>query len=125
MIKGRCIRCGHITETDSDEERNIECATEDCGGTVRGKLDNVEELPVGNYDAIRTLRTCLQMVEKGEYNRVMVVVQNVPKDEIKGTEGAPDVFYSEMPRWEALWLARFLNSFIDHRFFGKFHNDDD
>lgn len=87
--------------------------------------DNIEEIPVGKYDAVRTLRMCLQMAERGEFNRAMVVVQNVPGGEIEGKEGAPEVFYSEMPRWEALWLARFLNSFMDHRFFGQFHEDDE
>ncbi len=125
MIKGRCIRCGFITEADGDEARNIECGTEDCGGTIHGKPDNVEELPVGNYDAVRTLRMCLQMAEKGDINRVVVVVQSVPDGESEGNEGAAEVYYCEMPRYEILWLNRFLNSFVNHRFFSKFHEDDD
>ncbi len=87
-------------------------------------MSNVSDLPVGKYDAVRTLRMCLQMAEQGEINRVMIVTQCVPDDEITGMEGAPEAYYSEMPRWEALWLVRFLNSFADHRFFGQYHEDD-
>ena len=89
------------------------------------EISVVTEIPVGKYDAVRTLRMCLQMAEQGELNRAMVVVQNVPDGEVEGTAEAPEVFYSEMPRWEALWLSRFLNSFTDHRFFGQFHEDDE
>ena len=84
--------------------------------------NNVTELPVGKYDAVRTLRQCLKMAEEGECNRVMVVMQRVSDDEIKNIEEAPEAYYSEMPRWEALWLARFLNSFLNHRFFGQYHD---
>lgn len=88
-------------------------------------MNNVSEIPVGKYDAVRTLRQCLQMAEDGEINRVMIVAQCVPEGEVKGIEGAPYVYYSEMPLYEALWLIRFANSFIDHRFFGRFHEEDD
>lgn len=87
--------------------------------------NNVSEIPVGQFDAVRTLRQCLQMAEEGEINRVLIVAQCVPEGEITGTEGEPYVYYSEMPRYEILWLTRFANSFVNHRFFGKFHEDED
>lgn len=129
FLTGTCIICGQEMEVSGTEAKKVPCDNPECDATVRvfrkPWSDNVEEIPVGKYDAVRTLRMCLQMAERGEFNRAMVVVQKVPNGEIKDTEGAPEVFYSEMPRWEALWLVRFLNSFADHRFFGKFHGDDD
>ena len=82
--------------------------------------DNVKELPVGKYDAVRTLRHALQMAERGDIKTVVIICTNEKPD-------GPGIqaFWSDMPRYEVLWCCRWFNSWLDKRYFGDFHSDDD
>lgn len=89
-------------------------------------MSNVRELPVGKYDAVRTLRHCLQLAEKGEIDNVVLVCQygasrDEPSDKIMEIWAS----WSDMERADVLWLTRWLNSFINHRYFARYHDRSD
>lgn len=121
MIKGRYLRCSNVTEAKGYEEKNLPCSTEGCDGTVFGKSDNVKELPVGEYDAVRTLRHNLQQAERGEIDQVIVLCRNVDANDGVTLWAA----WSDMTRYEVLWLQRWFNSWLNKRYFFDYHEDDE
>ena len=82
------------------------------------KKDNVVELPIGEFDAVRTLRNVLRAAEAGEIDNVVIVCE---KSEDDGTDLW--VTWSDAKRENVLWMVRWLNSFVNHRYFAKFHGD--
>lgn len=79
--------------------------------------NNVTELPVGKFDAVRVLRELLRDAEAGEFDEVMVVY---------GKARGPYTNYcwSEMPRYTILWMATYLYRAVTCRYFkGHFVDD--
>lgn len=72
-------------------------------------MNNVRELPVGQYDAVRVLRSLLAKAERGEITDVMVITT---KDR-EGDAADIGVCWSNSPSrqvvwWRATWLIEFL-----------------
>jgi hypothetical protein len=70
---------------------------------------NVRELPVGEYDAVRTLRSLLAQAERGEITDVIVIATLDREDD------SSDIWasWSRAPSrqhiwWRATWLVEFL-----------------
>jgi len=87
-------------------------------------MKNVVELSVGKFDAVRTLRDCLSAAERGEIKHVVVICTDAL---LEGeADDGQDIWasWSQMQRHHVLWLVRWLNSYVNQRYFGKYHNDD-
>ena len=85
----------------------------------RPALGNVTELPIGKYDAVRTLRHLLALAEKGEIDGVVVVCRKEGK---KGDDHWAT--WSDMRRMEVWWLAGWFHGFIHRRYFGGHHYEE-
>lgn len=86
------------------------------------RFDNVVEIPIGEYDAVRTLRHALQQAERGEFTDVIIIYQKKVEE-----EDAHDLWccWSDMQRYDILWMQRWFNSWLNRRYFGMWHEDDD
>ncbi len=84
------------------------------------KLANVIELPVGKFDAVRTLRDALSEAEKGNIKRVVIICS----DEDAKDGAIQWATWSEMTREQVLWLQRWFNSWLNKRYFGDYHSDE-
>jgi len=84
------------------------------------KRCKVVEIPIGKYDAVRTLRRVLALAEKGEIDDVIIICQ---QDESEDGEIASELWvtWSDTVRMNVLWIARWFNSFINDRYFGQYH----
>jgi len=84
----------------------------------------VSELPVGKYDAVRTLRHTLQLAEAGKIKTVIVICGVGVREE---DDDAHDMWavWSEMKRYEVLWHQRWFNSWLNKRYFGDYHADEE
>ena len=86
------------------------------------ETDKVTELPTGSYDAVRTLRHLLQQAERGDFDQVAVIcMKRSPGDDPDGIWAV----WSDMIRMDVHWMASWFKSFITHRYFGRYHGDDD
>jgi len=88
-------------------------------------MKNVIELSAGKFDPVRILRDCLAEAERGNIKAVLVICS----DKMTEEDGAKDgqhlwATWSDMTREQILWLQRWSNSFINHRYFGKYHDPD-
>jgi len=81
------------------------------------KPSNVTELPVGKYNAVRTLRQLLAEAERGEIESVMVVTVSKPNG--IGLQYA----WSEMTRYNVLWMATYIYRTVVKRYFGEWDNE--
>lgn len=84
-------------------------------------MKNVVELSAGKFDAVRTLRDALAEAERGDIAHVLIIMAD-------DTEGHPQDMWctwSELARVDVLWLTRWLNSKVSHRYFGKYFDDED
>ncbi len=86
------------------------------------KKEKIRELPVGEYDAVRTLRHALQQAERGDITDCIIIMM---KRDTEGDGQDLDCTWSDMTRHEVLWLLRWFNSWLNKRYFGDFHSDDD
>lgn len=87
----------------------------------------VIEIPAGKFDAVRTLRDALQRAEDGEIKTVIIICSDgLPKPD-DTSEGGHDIWatWSEMRRHEVLWCERWFASWLNKRYFGDYHIDDD
>jgi len=84
--------------------------------------DNVKELPVGEYDAVRTLRHALQQAERGEIDDVIILTN---KRDAKDDSYTLDCAWSDMEKRDILWMQRWFNSWLNKRYFADFHGDPD
>lgn len=83
----------------------------------------VIEIPAGKFDAVRTLRDALQRAEDGEINTVILICAvGIREDDDDGH----DIWatWSEMKRHEVLWCQRWFNSWLNKRYFGDYHSDE-
>jgi len=85
-------------------------------------MTNVTELPVGEFDAVRTLRNALALAEKGEFKHVIILTAS-DSDEIMD-EQIMEPHWSRMSRKDVLWMTRWFNSYVNYRYFGAWHDDD-
>ncbi len=88
---------------------------------------NVREIPVGKFDAVRTLRDALQRAEDGEIKNVIIICSaGMPKPDDTADPG-PGIWvtWSEMRRYEVLWCQRWFNSWLNKRYFGDYHDDEE
>ncbi len=91
------------------------------------EISVVTELPVGKYDAVRTLRHALQQAEAGKIKAVILICSaGMPRKDDTADAG-PGIWacWSEMRRYEVMWCQRWFNSWLDKRYFGDYHSDDD
>ncbi len=87
---------------------------------------NVIELPIGEYDAIRTLRHALQKAEKGEIKTVIIICTDGLSEKDANKEGTDFwACWSDMTREQVLWCQRWFNSWLNKRYFGDYHSDED
>jgi len=80
-------------------------------------LKKVFELSAGKFDAVRTLRDALAEAERGNIDHVIIIAA---EDE----EGHPQDLWctwSHLTRVDVLWMTRWLNSKINHRYFSQWH----
>ena len=87
----------------------------------------VTELPVGKFDAVRTLRECLQQAEDGKIKTVILICSaGMPKED-DTSDGGHGIWacWSEMRRFEILWCLRWFNSWLNKRYFGDYHSDEE
>ncbi len=110
ILKGRCFRCGGQTFANGNEARDSKCDTDGCDAVVWVKPDNVTEIPAGDNDAGRILRFALRQFENGELEDVIIICS-------KKNKGGPWVNWSDMTRWNILWYTRWLNRYIENRYF--------
>ena len=82
----------------------------------------VVELPVGKNDAIRCLRHALLQAEAGRISNVIMVCTG-PEDDNPGQDTW--AWWSDMKREEILWYTRWLQTYIDFRYFGRSCDDDE
>lgn len=90
------------------------------------ELKNVVDIGIGKWDAVRTLRETLREAEEGKIKAVVIVcVDGLDEEDFEDDEGQ-DIWatWSQMHRRDVLWLVRWLNSFVNHRYFGKYHDPD-
>ncbi len=87
-------------------------------------MTNVIELSAGKFDAVRTLRDALAEAERGDINHVIIIMADSP-DGADNRPGDMWCTWSELTRVDVLWMTRWLNSKINHRYFSKWHDDDD
>lgn len=87
----------------------------------------VTELPVGKYDAVRTLREALQQAEEGKITEVILICSSGLGCEHHTEDGGNDIWavWSEMKGYEVLWCQRWFNSWLNKRYFGDYHSDED
>ena len=87
----------------------------------------VTEIPVGKYDAVRTLRSALQQAEDGKIKAVILICSAGLQMEDATEDGGHDIWalWSEMKRHEVLWCQRWFNSWLNKRYFGDYHADDE
>lgn len=80
-------------------------------------LSNITEIPAGKYDAVRTLRHCLAMAEKGDIDDVVLVCSK--KGEPMKPADGDDIWmtWSDMPRWSVWWYVGWAHAFIYRRYF--------
>ena len=83
------------------------------------KDEKVHELPIGKYDAVRTLRHALQQAERGDFTDVIIITRKNTDDD--GWD--LDCAWSDLKKQEILWMQRWFNSWLNKRYFGDFHND--
>ncbi len=90
------------------------------------EISIVTELPVGKYDAVRILRESLQRAEAGEIKAVILICSSGLAMEDAADDGGHDIWavWSEMRRYEVLWLQHWLASWLNKRYFGDYHADD-
>ncbi len=81
------------------------------------RMAKVIEIPAGEYDAVRTLRHCLAMAEKGEIDDVVLVCSK--KGEPAKPADGDDIWmtWSDMPRWSVWWYVGWAHAFIYRRYF--------
>jgi len=86
----------------------------------------IKELPVGDYDAVRTLRHSLQLAERGEIKTVVVICTD-GISEADAKDDGHDIWavWSDMTRQQVLWCNRWFNSWLNKRYFGDYHSDDE
>jgi len=86
--------------------------------------DKVTELPVGKYDAVRTLRHALQQAEAGKIKSVILILTDGLNEDDSHVDGV-DLWalWSDMTREQVLWCQRWFNSWLNKRYFGDFHPD--
>jgi hypothetical protein len=76
-------------------------------------MSNVAELPVGQYDAVRTLRHALAQAERGDFTDCVVIVNN--------RHGTDDdrvwAVWSDMDAQHVWWLCSWFVSFLRRRYF--------
>ena len=77
-------------------------------------MDNVKELPTGDYDAVRTLRHLLSQAEAGEFDSVLVICNKWDTSE---TEGHLWACWSDMQMKDIWWQAGWLTSYLYRRYF--------
>lgn len=87
------------------------------------EISVVSELPVGKYNAVRTLRHSLQRAENGEFDQVLIICQRTPGEDDDGV--SIDVVWSDMRRLDVLWFSRWLNSFVNYRYFDRYRHDEE
>jgi len=87
-------------------------------------VKNVHELSIGKFDAVRILRDCLAEAERGDIRHVIVICADA-MDEGEADDGQYLwATWSDMRKEQVLWLQRWSNSFINHRYFGRYHDPD-
>jgi hypothetical protein len=84
----------------------------------------VIEIPAGKFDAVRTLRDALQRAEDGEIKTVILICAVGVREE---DDDASDIWatWSEMKRHEVLWCQRWFNSWLNKRYFGDYHRNEE
>lgn len=89
--------------------------------------DKVTELPVGKYDAVRTLRSALQQAESGKIKTVILICSSGLENEDATEDGGHDIWalWSELTRVQVLWCQRWFNSWLNKRYFGDYHSDEE
>ncbi len=89
------------------------------------KEEKIRELPVGAYNAVRVLRHALQQAERGDIKTVVLIYSDGldEEDAFAGTDIR--AIWSDMTREQVLWCQRWFNSWLNKRYFGDFHSDDD
>lgn len=89
------------------------------------RMKNVTEIPIGDYDAVRTLRAALQQAESGDIKTVIIICTDGLDEENAHPDGV-DLWasWSDMTREQVLWMQRWFNSWLNKRYFGNFHSDD-
>ena len=89
--------------------------------------DKFTELPVGKYDAVRTLRETLRRAEDGDIKAVIIICSSGLAMEDVAPDGGHDMWavWSEMRQYEVLWCQRWFNSWLNKRYFGDYHADGD
>ena len=86
------------------------------------KDEKVRELPIGEYNAVRTLRHALQQAERGEFTDVIIITLDQDPDD----DGwSLDCAWSDLKKQEILWMQRWFNSWLNKRYFGDYHSDPD
>lgn len=86
-------------------------------------MSKVTELPTGDYDAVRTLRHLLQEAEEGRVEHVICIVTEPCDDEEHPDCQILAACWSDQKREEILWGARWFNSWLNHRYFGRYHDE--
>jgi hypothetical protein len=88
-------------------------------------VGKITELPVGKYDAVRTLRHLLQQAESGQVTNVICITYEGCEDDEHNDCEIMCASWSNMSRNEILWGARWFNSWLNNRYFARYHEPDD
>jgi hypothetical protein len=75
---------------------------------------NVVNLPVGQYDAVRTLRELLTQAERGDFQNVLVVCDNRDTADESGRIWAS---WSHMDTRDVWFIVGWLFSYVQRRYF--------
>ena len=94
------------------------------GSSLARDMTNVLELSAGKFDAVRTLRDALAEAERGDIDHVLIIMAD-NADDAPSRPGMIWCTWSELTRVDVLWLTRWLNAKINHRYFSKYFDDDD
>jgi hypothetical protein len=86
-------------------------------------VKNVHELEAGKFDAVRILRDCLADAERGKIKHVIVICADAMDEDDAENGQYLWATWSDMTRQQVLWLQRWSSSFINHRYFGQYHDD--
>lgn len=85
-------------------------------------MNEITELPTGEYDAVRTLRHLLAQAEKGQFNHVLVIAnrRKEPTEKIPDGDDAIWATWSDhMTAEHIVWLSTWLSSFLLRRYWGE------
>lgn len=91
------------------------------------EISSVTELPVGKFDAVRTLRETLKRAEDGDIKAVIIICSSGLAMEDAADDGRHDIWavWSEMRRYEVSWLQNWFASWLNKRYFGDYHADEE